>query len=325
METLGVSELPRELFATHLYIDRPLFDNVLTHILVLLSPTSVPFRNNWYEVTSGLASPTEQLSFKMAFWHALFALAFVVSWTFSGLSIRKKNSYLHYKVQSTYDVAWERGKNQNIGQKDGIHLYIWDFLQKQYNIHICRIKTETIIRQPPKDTIISFNATLKPLVRLIVLPSQSHVLLNIRQNVVLFSKRKSSNKTAHKNLWVFSQRNGPVNQKLQSTKGPQIIHKTVKTTSTLDYCSMGSGEQGNQISSKSRSFQCKIYESAQFPSTLSRVKCLFFRRAKELNRRCQCDVNLKKLVLRLSLFFPRNATLYIQTDWKLSRVFKQRR
>ena len=111
--------------------------------------------------------------------------------------------------------------------KDAIHLYIWDFLPQQYNIHICKIKTET------------------------------------------------------------------------------IIHKTLKTNSTLDYCSMGSGEQGNQISSKSRSFQCKIYESAQFPSTSSRVKCLFFRRAKELNRRCQCDVNLKKLVLRLSLFFPR--------------------
>ena len=118
-------------------------------------------------------------------------------------------------------------------------------------------------------------------------------------------KRKSPNKTAHKNLRVFSQRNGPVNKKWQSKKGPQIIHKTLKTNSTLDYCSMGSGEQVNQISSKSRSFQCKIYESAQFPSTLSRVKCLFFRRAKNLNRRCQCDVNLKKLVLRLSLFFPR--------------------
>ena len=114
-------------------------------------------------------------------------------------------------------------------------------------------------------------------------------------------KRKSPNKTAHKNLWVFSQRNGPVNQTWQSKKGLQIIHKTVKTNSTLDYCSMGFGEQGNQISSKTRSCQCKIYESAQFPSTSSRVKCLFFRRAKELNRRCQCDVNLKKLVLRLSL------------------------
>ena len=55
---------------------------------------------------------------------------------------------------------------------------------------------------------------------------------------------------------------------------------------------MGSGEQGNRISSKSRSFQCKIYESAQFSSTSSRVKCFVFRRAKELNRRCQCDVNL---------------------------------
>ena len=36
--------------------------------------------------------------------------------------------------------------------KDAIHLYtcIWDFLPKQYNIPICKIKTETIIRQPPK-------------------------------------------------------------------------------------------------------------------------------------------------------------------------------
>ena len=138
-------------------------------------------------------------------------------------------------------------------------------------------------------------------------------------------KRKSPNKTAHKNLRVLSQRNGPVNQKWQSKKGSQIIHKIVKTNSTLDYCSMGFGERGNQFSSKSRSFQCKLYESAQFPSTSSRVKCLFFRRAKELNRRYQFDVNLKKLVLRLSLFFPLNATLYIQTDWKLSRVLKQRR
>ena len=88
-------------------------------------------------------------------------------------------------------------------------------------------------------------------------------------------------------------------------KGPQIIQNTVKPNSTLDYCSMGFGEQGNQISSKTRSCERKIYESAQFPSTSSRVKCLFFRRVKELNRRCQCDVNLKKLVLRLSLFFPR--------------------
>ena len=95
METLGLSELPKELFATHLYIDSPLFDSVLTHILLLLSPTSVLFRNNWYEVTSGLASPTEQVSFKISFWHALFALAFVVSWTFSGLTIRKKHVYIN--------------------------------------------------------------------------------------------------------------------------------------------------------------------------------------------------------------------------------------
>ena len=146
--------------------------------------------------------------------------------------------------------------------------------------------------------------------------------MNIRQNVVLFSKRKSSNKTVHKNLWVFSQRNGPVNQKWQSTKGPQIIHKTVKTTSTLDYCSMGFGEQGNQISSKSRSFQCKIYESAQFPSTSSRVKCLFFRRAKELNRRCQCHVNLKNLVLRLSLFFPRKRRCTFRQTESLAGCWK---
>ena len=74
METLGLSELPTELFATHLYIDSPLFDSVWTHIPVLLSPTSVPFRNNWYEVTSRLAPPTEQVSSKASFWHALFAL-----------------------------------------------------------------------------------------------------------------------------------------------------------------------------------------------------------------------------------------------------------
>ena len=68
---------------------------------------------------------------------------------------------------------------------------------------------------------------------------------------------------------------------------------------------MGFGEQGNQISSKSHSFQCKIYECAQFSSTSSRVKCLFFRRAKELNRRCQCDVNLTNSYSgSLSLFFP---------------------
>ena len=36
--------------------------------------------------------------------------------------------------------------------KDAIHVYKWDFLPKQYNIPICKIKTETIIRQPPKDT-----------------------------------------------------------------------------------------------------------------------------------------------------------------------------
>jgi len=118
-------------------------------------------------------------------------------------------------------------------------------------------------------------------------------------------KRKSPNKTAHKNLRVFSQRNGPVNQKWQSKKGPQIIHKTVKTNSTLDYCSMGFGEQGNQISSKWRSFQCKIYESAQFPSTSSRVKCLLFRRAKELNRRCQCDVNLTNSYSGFLSYSPR--------------------
>ena len=79
MEIIGLSALPMELFPTHLYIDRALFDSVLTHIFVLLSPTSVPLRNNCYEVTSGLAPPTEQVSFKMSFWHALFALAFVVS------------------------------------------------------------------------------------------------------------------------------------------------------------------------------------------------------------------------------------------------------
>ena len=107
METLGLSELPTELFATHLYFDSPLFDSVLTHILVLLSPTSVPFRNNWYEVTSGLASPTEQVSFKMSFWHALFALAFVVSWKFSGLSIRKTN--YNYMTKFNQHMMWHDG------------------------------------------------------------------------------------------------------------------------------------------------------------------------------------------------------------------------
>ena len=34
-------------------------------------------------------------------------------------------------------------------------------------------------------------------------------------------KTKSPNKTAHKNLRVFSQRAGPVNQKWQSKQGPQ--------------------------------------------------------------------------------------------------------
>ena len=38
--------------------------------------------------------------------------------------------------------------------KDAIHLYIWDLLPKQYNIHICKIKTETIFSQTTtKDTI----------------------------------------------------------------------------------------------------------------------------------------------------------------------------
>ena len=153
METLGLSELPTELFATHLYIDRPLFDNVLTHILVLLSPTSVPFRNNWYEVTSGLASPTEQVSFKMSFWHALFALVFVVSWTFSGLSIRKRKSIFTWQSSINIWCGMIARKKPKHWPKDAIHVYIWDFLPKQYNIHICKIKTETIIRHPPKDTI----------------------------------------------------------------------------------------------------------------------------------------------------------------------------
>ena len=74
---------------------------------------------------------------------------------------------------------------------------------------------------------------------------------------------------------------------------------------------MGFGEQGNQISSESRSFQCKIYESAQFPSTSSRVKCLFFRGAKELNRRYQFDVNLKKTRTQaLSLLPPKRDAVY---------------
>ena len=48
LETLGLSELPTELFATHVYIDSLLFDSVWNHIPVLLSPRSVSFRNNWY-------------------------------------------------------------------------------------------------------------------------------------------------------------------------------------------------------------------------------------------------------------------------------------
>ena len=111
METLGLSELPTELFATHLYIDSPLFDSVLTQIRELLSPTSVPFRNNWYEVTAGLASPTEQVSSKMPFWHALFALAFVVSWTFSGLSIRKKN-YIKF-TKFNQSLMWHDSSEKN--------------------------------------------------------------------------------------------------------------------------------------------------------------------------------------------------------------------
>ena len=154
METLGLSDLPTELFATHLYINSPLFDNVLTHILVLLSPTSLPFWNNWYEVTFGLASPTEQVSFKMSFWHALFALAFVVSWTFSGLSIRKKMSIFTWQSSINIWCGMMARKKPKHWPKDAIHSYIWDFLPKQYNIHICKIKTETIISQTTtKDTI----------------------------------------------------------------------------------------------------------------------------------------------------------------------------
>ena len=154
METLGLSELPTELFATHLYINSPLFDSVLTHILVLLSPTSLPFWNNWYEVTFGLASPTEQVSFKMSFWHALFALAFVVSWTFSGLSIRKKMSIFTWQSLINIWCGMMARKKPKHWPKDPIHSYIWDFLPKQYNIHICKIKTETIISQTTtKDTI----------------------------------------------------------------------------------------------------------------------------------------------------------------------------
>ena len=142
METLGLSELPTELFATHLYVDRPLFDSVLTHIPVLLSPTSVPFRNNWYEVTSGLASPTEQGSFKTSFWHALFALAFVVSWTFSGLSIREKTVYINttkFKKQLIWHDSQE--KKQNIGQKAPFTcILLWDFLPQHYNRHIMYVR-----------------------------------------------------------------------------------------------------------------------------------------------------------------------------------------
>ena len=141
METLGLSELPTELFATHLYIDSPLFDSVLTHIPELLSPTSVPFRNNWYEVTSGLASPTEQVSSKMPFWHALLALAFVLSRTFSGLSIRKKN-YIKF-TKFNQSLMWHDSseKKQNIGQKTPLTcILLWEFLPKQYNIRICKIK-----------------------------------------------------------------------------------------------------------------------------------------------------------------------------------------
>ena len=124
METLGLSELPTELFATHLYIDSPLFDSVLIHIPELLSPTSVPFRNNWYEVTSGLASTTEQVSSKMTFWHALFALAFVVSWTFSGLSIRKKN-YIKF-TKFNQSLMWHDSSEKKTKRwpKDAINLYI---------------------------------------------------------------------------------------------------------------------------------------------------------------------------------------------------------
>ena len=66
---------------------------------------------------------------------------------------------------------------------------------------------------------------------------------------------------------------------------------------------MGFGEQGYQISSRSRSLRCKIYE------TTSCVKWLLFRRAKELNRPCHCtDVNLTTGTQALSLL-PPNATL----------------
>ena len=123
METLRLSELPTELFATHLYINSPLFDSVLTHIPVLLSPRSVSFRNKWYEVTSGLASPTEQVSSKMLLWHALFALAFVVSWTFSGLSIRNKNVYINM-TKFNQQVMWHDTLEKNKTRHSLVYEYM---------------------------------------------------------------------------------------------------------------------------------------------------------------------------------------------------------
>ena len=79
---------PRELLATHLYMNSPPVSTFLFHIPERFASTmTVPFSNSWYDVTDGLAS-AEQVKPIMSPLHALLSMTDVVNCTFPGLSTR---------------------------------------------------------------------------------------------------------------------------------------------------------------------------------------------------------------------------------------------
>ena len=82
---------PKELLATHLYMNSPPVRYVSTFLFHIperfASKMTVSFSSSWYDVTDGLAS-AEQLKPIMSPLHALLSMTDVVNCTFPGLSTR---------------------------------------------------------------------------------------------------------------------------------------------------------------------------------------------------------------------------------------------
>ena len=92
METFWLLVVPAVLFATHLYVKLPLFITILLNCPELLLPNRTSFSKKWY-IAGGFALAAEQSKDTTSFRHALLAETFVVNWTSSGLTEKRRDRH----------------------------------------------------------------------------------------------------------------------------------------------------------------------------------------------------------------------------------------